>query len=76
MQQVEFTQYETIQLACCLSYCNGKPIALADNETIEADISTVELQKVASFNVEIIDRKKGLFLLTCNQVLDVADYIC
>ncbi len=39
----EFYQYETIQLACCLSFCHGKQIALSDNETIEADISTVEL---------------------------------
>ncbi len=76
MQQAEFYQYETIKLVFQLSFCSGTPIALAENETIEAQISTVELQKVASFDVQIIDREKGLFCLTFNGVLKPADYIC
>ncbi len=72
----EFYQYETIKIDFCLSYCSGEPIALAEDEVIEAQISTVDLQPIASFDVDISDRSKGMFSIIYNGVLEPADYIC
>ncbi len=72
----EFYQYETIKIDFCLSYCGETPIPLAENEVIEAQISTVDLQPIASFDVDIIDRSKGMFSIIYNGVLEPADYIC